>query len=317
MSSGWARTALAGVAVTALLVVGAAAVARSVALHPTWVPTAGEADAAPAELPPLRFCADPNNLPFSDYGGHGFENRLASLVAGDLHRKVAWWWHPQRRGFVRKGLKEGRCDVILGVPSSFELAATTRPYYRSTYVFVTRADRRPIRSFDDPALRTMRVGVHVLGDDYASVPPAQALANRGLARQVVGYSLYGDYSKPHPPSELVDAVARGDVDVAVVWGPLAGYFAPRAAVPLHLEPVSPQIDVPFLPFVFDIAMGVRRDDRELRAALDEVLERRAPEIHRLLADYGVPFVGAAGAARTADVPHGATTPAATEGKESV
>jgi mxaJ protein len=274
-----------GLAALLLLLVGAGA-------------CAGKSAAAP--VPPrreLRVCADPNNLPYSNRRLEGFENRLAEMVARDLHATVRYTWWPQHRGFIRNTLKAGTCDVLMGLPSSVELALTTRPYYRSTYVFVSR--RGPsgrgiaVRSLDDPALRKLRVGVQMIGDDGTNSPPAHALANRGVIRNVVGYSVYADYAQPDPPARIVEAVARGDVDVAVVWGPLAGYFAPRQGVPLALVPVSPQIDRPYLPFVFDVSMAVRRGDDKLRAELDSFIERRQGEIDALLARYGVPRVGGA------------------------
>jgi mxaJ protein len=161
-------------------------------------------------------------------------------------------------------------------------------------VFVTRRGGVRVRSFDDPALRRLRIGVSVVGDDYAATPPVHALLARDVpADHLRGYTVYGDYREPSPPARVVEAVARGDVDVAVAWGPLAGYFAPRQRVggkpvPLTLTPVSPQIDLPFLPFVFDIAMGVRHGDTALRDSLDAILVRRKPSIDSLLAAYGVP-----------------------------
>jgi len=239
----------------------------------------------------LRVCADPNNLPFTNRQQEGFENKLADLVARDLHATVRYTWWPQRRGFIRNTLKAGQCDVVTAIPSSFEMALATRPYYRSTYVFVYRKDRGiDVRSFDDPALKKLRIGVQMIGDDGTNSPPAHALASRGIIDNVTGYSVYGDYSQPNPPARIVEAVAQGEVDVAVVWGPLAGYFAPRQRVPLEIVPVSPQIDMPFLPFVFDISMGVRRGDKKLQAELDQVLERRRPEIDALLDRYGVPRI---------------------------
>ena len=239
----------------------------------------------------LKVCADPNNLPFTNQKLQGFENELADLIARDLGATVRYTWWPQRRGFIRHTLRAGECDVVLGIPSSFELALATRPYYRSTYVFVSRKDRGiEVRSFDDPALKDLRIGVQMIGDDGNNAPPAHALANRGITGNVVGYTVYGDYSQPNPPARIVEAVARGEIDLAVVWGPLAGYFAPRQRVPLTIVPVSPQIDMPFLPFVFDISMGVRRDDVKLQAELDRILERRRPEIDALLGRYGVPRV---------------------------
>jgi mxaJ protein len=237
----------------------------------------------------LRVCSDPNNLPFSNQRQEGFENRIASLIARDLHADVRYTWWAQRRGFIRNTLKAHACDVIMGLPSAIDMAATTRPYYRSTYVFVSRKDRNlHVGSFDDAILKKLKIGVQIIGDDGADSPPAHALAARGITDNVRGYTVYGDYSKPNPPARIVDAVVNGEVDLAVVWGPLAGYFAKQQRVPLELVPVSPEIDLPFLPFVFDIALGVRREDAGLRQQLDTILERRKPEIDRILASYGVP-----------------------------
>ena len=247
----------------------------------------------PARL--LRVCADPNNLPFSDSAGAGFENRLATLVANEMHAKVRYTWWPQRRGFVRNTLNAQQCDVVMGVPTSFELTGVTRPYYRSTYVFVTRRDRPwEVRSFDDSLLRRLTVGVQLVGDDYANAPPAHALGRRGIVQNVRGYNVQGDYRRPAPPARIIDAVAAGDIDVAVAWGPLAGYFASRGPVPLRLVPVSPQVDLPFLPFVFDISMGVRRADSTFRDTLNAIIVRRRSSIDSLLAAYGVPLLGRPG-----------------------
>jgi mxaJ protein len=240
----------------------------------------------------LKVCADPNNLPFSNDRAEGFENKIAELVARDLNEKVRYTWWAQRRGFVRNTLNARECDVLIGVPSSFERASTTTPYYRSTYVFVTRRDRKlKIASFDDPVLRRLRIGVQMIGDDFTNTPPAHALSQRQIVSNVRGYSVYGDYRQPNPPARIIDAVVRGDVDVAVAWGPLAGYFAQQQSVPLDITPVSPQIDLPFLPFVYDISMGVRRGDNVLRDQLNAIIARRRGEIDKILAQYGVPRVG--------------------------
>jgi mxaJ protein len=246
----------------------------------------GRADAAP--MPELRVCADPNNLPFSNEKGEGFENRIAELAARDLGMRVRYTWWPQRRGFFRETLRAGKCDVVIGMPATLEMAAPTRPYYRSTYVFVARKDRGlHLSSFDDPRLKTLRLGVQIVGDDGFNTPPVHALANRGVVGNLRGYTVYGDYSRPNPPAGIIDAVERGEVDAAIVWGPLAGYFAGRSRVPLEVTPVQPQIDPPFLPFVYDIAMGTRRGDT-LRARLDAVIVRRQGEIDGILRTYGVP-----------------------------
>ncbi|HYJ45478.1 MAG TPA: substrate-binding domain-containing protein [Pyrinomonadaceae bacterium] len=239
----------------------------------------------------LRVCADPNNLPFSNEREEGFENKIAQLVAREMNVDVRYTWWAQRRGFVRNTLKAGECDLIVGVPLSFEMAATTSPYYRSTYVFVYRKDRHlNIRSFDDPLLHKLKVGVQMIGDDAANTPPAHALANRNIIQNVRGYTVYGDYKQANPPARIVEAVAKGDVDVAVVWGPLAGYFARRQKVPLEVVPVEPEIDPPFLPFVFDISMGVRRGDDAFKEELEHILARRRAEIENILDEYGVPRV---------------------------
>jgi mxaJ protein len=235
----------------------------------------------------LRVCADPNNLPFSNEQRDGFENKIADLIAADMDLPLEYTWWAQRRGFFRNTLREGICDVVVGVPASFELAATTRPYYRSTYVFVTRRERNlDIRSFDDPKLRELKIGVQLIGDDGANSPPVHALNNRGIVENLKGYTLYGDYREQSPPSRVVDAVVNGDVDIAVVWGPLAGYHARDRK--LVVQPVSPEIDLPYLPFVYDIAVGVRRGEDELRKKIDEILVRRRADIEAILDQYGVP-----------------------------
>jgi quinoprotein dehydrogenase-associated probable ABC transporter substrate-binding protein len=239
----------------------------------------------PEPLTALRVCADPNNLPFSNRQGKGFENELATLIAHDLGVPVTYTWLPQRRGFIRNTLKAKACDVVMGEPVGFELARVTRPYYRSTYAFVTRADRKlELRSFDDPQLAKLRIGVHAVGDDYANVPPAMALARRGLQDHIVGYSIYGDYSQPDPPRDLIDAVARGDIDAAIAWGPLAGYFARHSSVPLVVTPI--ESNEPGMSFA--IGLAVRRDDKALAATLEGVLDRERPAVDQLLDRYGVP-----------------------------
>ncbi len=254
----------------------------------------------PAPPPPdpgvLRVCADPNSLPFSNARQQGFENEIAALVARDLGRRVAYYWQPQRRGFIRTTLDAGWCDVVPGVPARFERARTTRPYYRSTYVFISRRDRQaPIHSLDDPRLQRIRIGVEMTGEDYENPPALQALASRHIIDNIRGYLVYGDYSTPDPPRRVIDAVADGDVDTAIAWGPLAGYFALRARVPLAIAAVTPGREVPGLAFAFDIAMAVRRNDRQLHDALDRVLAARGREIRRILERYGVPLLTPGGA----------------------
>jgi mxaJ protein len=247
--------------------------------------------AAAANAAALRVCADPNNLPFSDQAGSGFENKIVALIARDLGSTVDYTWWAQRRGYVRHTLKEDVCDIWPGVASGAEMMTSTRPYYRSSYLFVTRADRElHITSFDDPQLRTLIVGVQMVGSDAMNTPPAHALASRGIVQNVRGYTLYGDYREPHPPSAIIDAVEDGDVDVAVVWGPMAGYFAAQAAKALTIEPVQPWRDASGLPMAFDISMGVRRGDNALLQRLDDALERNRAAISAILTEYHVPVV---------------------------
>lgn len=259
---------------------------------------------APATRHPFRVCADPNNLPFSNAKQQGFENRLAQLIARDLGDTLEYYWWPQRRAWVRHTIGEGKCDVVIGVPASFEPLTTTRPYYRSTYVLVSRADRHyGLHSLDDPRLRTLRIGLHFIGTDYNNPPPAHALGARGIVRNVVGYSIYGDYSQPNPPARLIDAVAKGDVDVAIVWGPLAGYFAQHEPVALDVRPIDESVDRTGIVFAFPIAVGVRKGDTALRDAIQHVLDHRRSDVQHLLARYGVMTVK--DQRSTADEPEGA------------
>jgi mxaJ protein len=248
--------------------------------------------ALPASARELRVCADPNNLPFSSEARDGFENKIAELLADELGATLQYTWWAQRRGFIRNTLRARACDVVMGMPVGAEMVRTTQPYYRSSYVFVRRADQPAIDSLDDPRLQGLRIGVQLIGDDGANTPPSHALTRRGITT-LRGYMIYGDYREPSPPSRIVGAVAAGEIDVAAVWGPLAGYFASRQAVPLKLTPLQPAVDEGELPMVFDIAIGVRRDDDALRAELDAALQKRRAEISAILAAYGVPRVDGA------------------------
>jgi mxaJ protein len=236
----------------------------------------------------LRICADPNNLPFSNQALEGFENKIVAVLAQELNAQVSYTWWAQRRGFIRNTLKAGLCDVVPGTPSNLEMLRTTAPYYRSTYVFVTRAGEPIPGSLDDDLLRQVKIGVQLIGEDGSNTPPAHALAKRGVVYNVRGYSVYGDYASPNPPARMIEAVANREIDVAIAWGPLAGFFAGRQSNPLRISPVNPQFDGPRLPMVFDISMGVRREDDALRIEIDDALERRRPDIEAILAEFGVP-----------------------------
>lgn len=239
----------------------------------------------------LRVCADPNNLPFSNSAGTGFENRLAAMVAEHLGQKVAYTWWAQRRGFIRNTLKAGRCDVVMGVPAHYDLVETTKPYYRSSYVFVTRQDRHlDLSSLLDPRLHDLAIGVHLIGDDGNNPPPAQALGQQGIVDNVHGYSIYGDYREANPPARLIEAVESGKIDVAAAWGPLGGYFAKGSPVPLTVTSIQDYEGFAPQQFQFAIAMGVRKGDHALRDRLNAFIDVHGSEIASLLRSYGVPLV---------------------------
>jgi mxaJ protein len=245
-----------------------------IALLVTCAPPSG--NRRPATGNSFRVCSDPANLPFSDAAGGGFENKIAELIARDFGERLEYTWLPQRMGFVRNTLGRGSCDVVIGVPSNYELASPTVPYYRSSYVFVSH--HAGITSLDDAKLKTMKIGVQIAAGD---TPAVHALVSRHLVENMRGYPVADGGAK-----KIVDGVAKGDIDLAIVWGPQAGYYAKG----LEITPVSPQIDPPFLPFVFEISMGVRRGDAKLRERLDAEIERRRPEIEKILDAYGVPRV---------------------------
>lgn len=241
----------------------------------------------------ITACADPNNMPFSNQAKEGFENKLADLIATDLHAKLDYVWWAQRRGYVRNTLNERKCDFWPGVASGLEMLSTSRPYYRSTYVFVTRR-KDPLQglTLDDARLKTLKIGVQMVGEDANNTPPAHALVRRGMVANVTGYMVYGDYSRPNPPAEIVRAVERGEVDVALVWGPVAGWFAPQSRVPLRLEPVTPWFADAQWPMQFDISVGVRKGDQKLLKEIDRAIANRSGEIRKLLVAYRVPVVAA-------------------------
>jgi mxaJ protein len=240
--------------------------------------------------PVLRVCADPNNAPFSHRDGSGFENRIAQVIADELGAELETTWWAQRRGFFRNTLNAGLCDVVIGAPRGLELARTTRSYYRSAYAFVSRRDRGlALRSLDDPRLRTLSIGVQVIGDDGSNAPPAHALARRGVVDNVVGYTVLGDYAQADPQAAIIEAVSRGDIDVAIVWGPLAGPLAARATEPLAVTLLAEAEDHG-LAMAFDIAMAVRKDDVAGAAALERAMKKRRRDIADILDDAGVPRV---------------------------
>jgi len=254
---------------------------------------AGQAPAPPKPAAAgggFRVCADPNNMPASNEKQEGFENKIATLLAKDFGTRPTYIWWGQRRGFIRNTmnatLAEGRCDVVIGVPEGYDLVRTTTPYYRSTYVFVYAKSRKPITSLDDPALKKLKIGVHLLGDDYENPPPVHELGKRHIVDNVVGFNTF--YSDENPPSAIVDAVAKGTIDVAIVWGPIGAYYAARQKVPLAVTPIPSKPGD--LPFAFNMTMGVKKGNDALYARIEALLQQRRPEIEQILKEFNVPLL---------------------------
>jgi len=239
-----------------------------------------------AEARELRVCADPNNLPYTDAKGEGFENKIAEVIATDWKANLRYFWFAQRRGFLRNTLNAHACDVVIGIPIGMHTLRTTKPYYRSGYVFVQRSDATPVSGFDDPKLAHSKIGIQLIGNDGVNTPPVHELADRGIVSNVHGYMVYGDYDKPAPLKDIIDGLIAGDTDIAIVWGPEAGWFAANQKVPLKLTPVTnARLN---LPMTFEIGMGVRKDDAALAEDLEASIDRHRVEIDAIIADYHVP-----------------------------
>ena len=264
--------------------VGACALLAALVLSAAPAPSMG---AVFAQSPSLRICGDPDNLPYSNERLEGFENRIAAVVAAELGATPVYAWWPHQRGLVRNTIDAGTCDVIFGVPEGLDFVLWTKPYYRSSYVMAYRNDRGyDLRSLDAPELQRLRIGVHI------NTPPEESLARRGLLDNVSTYSLFfdprGDRDRPR---KLLDDLVAGAVDVAVAWGPLAGYAATTSDAPLELVPLEDETGVPLS---FDISMGVAKGNEALKDRLEAAIDRRQAEILAILEEYGVPLVPAAG-----------------------
>jgi mxaJ protein len=233
----------------------------------------------------VRVCADPENLPYSNQELQGFENKIAEVIGQDLRASLSYFWWPAQMGMIRHTLQVDQCDVLISIPKGYDPVLWTKPYYRSTYVLAYRSDRKlGLRSLDDAALKGLRIGVHV------NTPPYDALANRGLAENMVTYRLFFDPQDPDPsrrPEKVLQDVLSGAIDVAIAWGPLVGYFTKQH--PSALEVVAIDDDAK-VPMSFEFSMGVRKGNRELKARLEGALDRRAADIRSILADYGVPLL---------------------------
>ncbi len=231
----------------------------------------------------LRVCADPSNLPFSNQAGEGFENRIAELLAAKLKVPLTYTWYPQSVGFVRNTLNAGACDVVIGIPTPNELMQNTNPYYRSSYALVQRADADPeITSLHDPALADRRIGA------VARTPPVNLLAQRGLLRQLKPYQLIVDTRFDSPGRQMVEDVAAGVIDVGILWGPIAGYWATRQKVPLEVTPLTGEEKG--LRLDFRMSMGLRRNEPDWKHELNDFLAANGDAIQAILLDYGIPLL---------------------------
>lgn len=240
----------------------------------------------------LRICADPNNLPFSNQRGEGFENRIAEMISRNLNTRLDYVWYPQRGQFLRRTLEAGLCDAVMGAPSTMDSETVSQPYYRSTYVLLTRKDRNMrFSSLLDPRLANLRVGIHRAGD--GCTPPAIALMKNGHGANLVSYSLFPTNGEQSPAARLISAVAEGDVDVAVVWGPLAGYFVAMERTPLVTSAVTPA-EFDGVPFTYSISIALQKGNDALRTKIDEALAANCVAISTVLDEYHVPQLTAKG-----------------------
>jgi quinoprotein dehydrogenase-associated probable ABC transporter substrate-binding protein len=232
----------------------------------------------------LRVCADPSNLPFSNEKGEGFENKIMELMAAKLDKKLAYVWYPQATGFVRNTLGSRRCDVIPGFPQGDELAQVTNPYYRTAYALVIKPGTGldDLDSLGDPRLREKRIGI------VAGTPPATYLAVNGLMQKAKPYPLVVDTRVDSVAQAMMRDLASGEIDVGVLWGPMAGYYAKQANPPLHVALLLKDAGGPQL--AFRIAMGVRPADQNWKRQLNKLIADNQLDINRVLLAFGVPLL---------------------------
>jgi len=249
------------------------------------LPARAELDIELVSPTAFRVCADPANLPFSNDKGEGFENKIAEIFAQDLHRPLKYTWFPQTVGFVRNTLLALKCDVIIGVPSGAEMMISTTPYYRTGYMSVTRsADHIAAVNLGDPILRGKRIGV------IARSPPSDLLIRHGWMREAVPYELNVDTRLEDPAHQMLLDLVAGKIDVALVWGPIAGYYIQHDHLPLTATFLQQEPNG--TPLAFNIAMGVRASDITWRRTLNRLIARHQQEITKLLLAYGVPLLDA-------------------------
>lgn len=236
------------------------------------------------ETSEFRVCADKDNLPYSNDQLEGFENKIAELIAKDLGKKVSYQFWYDRIGFVRNTLNAKRCDVIMGTVAGNDMMLTSVPYYRSGYVFVYRKDSGyNIKDWDSPDLHKGKIGV------VGQTPPSRPIHDKGLMANARPYRIMRDLNLP--PSFIIDDLVKGDIDIAILWGPIAGYYAKKASIPLVVVP-APEYEQENVhgKEYWNISVGVRKKDKERIAMINEVLQRRAADIEKILDEYGIPHV---------------------------
>jgi|SRR5262245_50906592 len=232
----------------------------------------------------LRVCADPHNMPFSNESREGFENKVADLVAKKLDKNLAYTWFPQSVGFIRNTLAAHRCDVIMGFPQGGELAQSTNPYYRTAYALVFRHGNGldGVEKLTDERLKERRIGI------VAGTPPATYLAMNGLLGKAKGYPLVVDTRVDSAGEAMIKDLAAGEIDVGVLWGPMAGYHARGLGADVAVVPLTKETGGPRL--AYRIAMGVRPADQEWKRQLDRLIRESQAEINGILLSYGVPLL---------------------------
>jgi len=231
----------------------------------------------------LRVCADPNDLPFSNEKGEGYENKTAELVGRELNLPVRFVYFPQVIGFVRNTLRARSCDLIMGTVAGDDVVQTTSPYYYSDYVVVWPEGKAfAFTDFDDPRLKTMRIGI------ISATPPSDLLIRHELMANAKPYALMVVTRYESPAREMVEDLVKGEIDVALLWGPIAGYYIKRDALKLKLAPIPNEPGAPRMDY--HIAMGVRANEPEWRRQINAVIQKRQAEITAILRDYGVPLL---------------------------
>jgi len=239
----------------------------------------------PAAAWELRVCADGFYEPFSNIELEGLDNKIAAIIAEDMGADLTFHWWPQTPSMISEHLREGTCDLIMGSPDSHQAMLPTIAYYQSPYVFVYRADSPfDIDDYDDPDLASLRLGVQATGD-----PPHNAVSKRGLKDNVVlQYSARRDDERG-PLVHLIDALAEGEIDVAMPWGPVGGFWGRRASVEMKVVE-APAFDFPFTPMYISVVMATRRGDESLRDQIDIAIANRWEEIQAVLEEFDVPML---------------------------